>query len=242
MVIGEHGRPDSLSAVLFDLDDTLLDSFDARVRALQSVFMRASILSPTSEQFLRSLQGTQLKEALTQFGETQKIEANLFEDYRKAYWTKELGMITLYPGVKPMLEELHRHGVRLGVVTQKPRMLEVNGCFVGASKELEELGIANLFSVIVGFEDVSHKKPDPEGINLALSRLATQPRETLVVGDSAADIEAARAAGCWSCYATWGLPVAEQRLDSIQAHLVTETPKTLLELKLWKTGNHQAIP
>ena len=232
MVIGGHGRPDSLSTVLFDLDDTLLDSFDVRVRALQFVFMRASILHPTAEQFLRGLHGTQLKEALTSFGAMQTIEANLFEDYRRAYWTKKPGMIALYPGVKPMLEELYSHGVKLGIVTQKGRLFEIDGHCAGALKELEELGIANLFSVIVGFEDVTCHKPDPEGINLALSRLATQPRETLVVGDSAADIEAARAAGCWSCYATWGLPVAEQRLDSIQAHLVAEMPKALLELKL----------
>jgi len=232
MIIRGHSRPAYLSTVLFDLDDTLLDSFDARVNALQKVFTRADIFHPKAEQFLRSLHGTQLKEALTQFGATQEIETNLFEDYRQAYWTKKPGMIALYLGVEPMLEELCSHGVKLGIVTQKVRLFEIDGNCAGALKELEELSIANLFSVIVGFEDVSYHKPDPDGINLALSHLATQPRETLVVGDSAADIEAACAAGCWSCYATWGLPVAEQRLDSIQAHLVAETPKALLELKL----------
>ena len=224
--------PDSPSTILFDLDDTLLDSFDARVRTLQFVFMRAGIRHPKAEQFLRSLHGTLLKEALTQFGAMRAIEANLFEDYRRTYWTKKPGIIKLYPGVKPMLEELHSRGVKLGIVTQKVRLFEIEGHSAGALKELEELGIANLFSVIVGFEDVSRYKPDPESINLALSRLATQPRETLMVGDSAADIEAARNAGCWSCYATWGLPVAEQQLDSIQADFTAEIPKTLLELKL----------
>ena len=49
--------PDSLSTVLFDLDDTLLDSFDARFKTLQSVLSRANITHPTAEQFLRSLNG-----------------------------------------------------------------------------------------------------------------------------------------------------------------------------------------
>lgn len=222
--------PDPLSTVLFDLDDTLMDSFDARVKPLQQVFSRAGISHPGAEQFLRDLQGTQLKEALTQLGATQRIETNLFEDYRQAYWTKETGMLSLYPGVKPMLQELHRRGVKLGVVTQKVRVLEVEGRYVGAAQELEKLGISNLFSVTIGFEDVSNHKPHPEGINLALSRLAAHPGETLVVGDSAADIEAARAAGCWSCYATWGIPVIEHEQDSIQADLVADTPKALLEL------------
>jgi len=232
MIIRGHSRPVYLSTVLFDLDDTLLDSFDARVKALQQVFTRADILHPTAEQFLQSLHGTQLKEALTQFGATQEIETNLFEDYRQAYWTKGPGKIALYPGVKPMLEELHWRGVKLGVVTQKGRAFEVQGKLVGALKEMEELEVANIFSVIVGFEDVDYHKPHPDGINLALSRLAVQPGETLIVGDSAADIEAARAAGCWSCHATWGIPTAEHSLDNIQADLIAETPKALLEPKL----------
>ena len=65
--------------------------------------------------------------------------------------------------------------------------------------------MASLFSVVVGFEDVARHKPDPEGVELALGRLGVLPKEALLVGDSAADIEAARAAGCPSCYATWGI-------------------------------------
>jgi len=225
-----RGISDSLCAALFDLDDTLLDSFDARVKALQHAFTRSGILHPRADEFLRSLHGTQLKGALIQLEATQKTVANLFEDYRRTYWTKEPGMIRLYPGIKLMLEELHSRGVKLGIVTQKVREFEVEGRCVGALQELEELGVANLFSVIVGFEDVSCHKPHPDGINLALSRLAARPHETLVVGDSAADIEAALSADCWSCYATWGLPEVEHRLASIQADLIAETPKVLLEL------------
>ncbi len=219
-----------LSTVLFDLDDTLLDSFDARVNALQKAFIRAGILRLKAEQFLRDLHGTQLKEALTQLETAQKTGPNLFEDYRRIYWTKEPGTLRLYPGIRPMLAELHRKGVKLGIVTQKGRSFEVEGRYVGVVQELEELGVVNFFSVIVGFEDVNDHKPHPYGINLALGHLSAHPREALVVGDSAADIEAARAADCWSCYATWGIPATEHRLNSIQADLVAETPKALLEL------------
>ncbi len=228
-----HNAPASLSAILFDLDDTLLDSLDARIEALEYVFVQANVHHLTAKQFLRDLHGTQLIEALSQLGAAQKIETNLFENYRQVYWTKKPGRIALYPGVKPMLAELCSCGVKLGIVTQKVRLFEIDGHSAGALKELEELGISNLFSVIVGFEDVSHYKPDPDSINLALSRLGVRPSKTLVVGDSTADIGAARAAGCWSCYATWGIPAAEQRLESIQADLVVEKPEALLELKLW---------
>lgn len=222
----------SLSAVLFDLDDTLLDSFGARINTLQSVFTRVNITHPTAEQFLLSLKGTLLKDALVKLEVSLKMESNLFEDYRHTYWTNKAGIIRLYPGVQPVLEILHSRGVKLGVVTQKVRLFNIDGRAAGALKELEELGIARLFSVVVGFEDVSRYKPDPEPINLALNRLAVQPREALMVGDSIADIESARAAGCWSCYATWGISAKEQALNSIQADLTAKTPEALLEFKL----------
>ncbi len=231
-----RGIFDPLSTVLFDLDDTLLDSFDARVKALQQVFARAAISDPKAEQFLRGLQGTPLSEALAKLEARRKTEASLFEDYRRAYWTKGPGMIRLYPGVKRMLEELCSHGVRLGIVTQKARQLQVEWGSVGAAQELEELGVASLFSVIVGFEDVSHYKPHPEGINLALSRMEALPHQTLVVGDSAADMEAARSAGCWSCYATWGIPTEERGLEAVQADLVAETPDVFLGLFVGLSG------
>ncbi len=158
------------------------------------------------------------------------MESNLFEDYRRSYWIKKPGLISLYPKIKFILKELHSRGMRLGIVTQKVRELEIKGNHTGAVSELRELGILELFSVIVGFEDVSHHKPDPYSVNLALSRLEAHPTETLVVGDSAADIEAARASGCWSCYATWGIPAVEHRSDSIQADLVAKTPDILFRL------------
>ncbi len=139
-------------------------------------------------------------------------------------------MIRLYPGVASMLQALQRLGTKLGIVTQKGRLFEIEGRLAGAAKELEELGIAALFSVIVGFEDVTNYKPHPEGVALAMARLGTGPRETLMVGDSPADIGAARAAGCWSCHATWGLSAAGQAVGDVGADIVAETPEALLTL------------
>ena len=87
-------------AVLFDLDDTLVDSFDARRRALDSVFRDAGIESPTAEQFLRRLNGAQLfgtLDLLTGGGRTK--EKGLSDSYRDAYWTEATGLIGLYPGI-----------------------------------------------------------------------------------------------------------------------------------------------
>ncbi len=219
-----------LKAILFDLDDTLIDSFQARVEALQQAFTGTGVLPSTAVEFLRNLKGGQLMTALAQLETEAGSEYGLIDRYRNAYWNKEIGVLTLYPGVEPLLRELHSRGVKLGVVTQKGREFQVGERRAGAAEEMAELGISDMFSVIVGFEDVSNYKPHPEGVNLALRWLGVTPYETLVVGDSAADIGAARAAGCWSCQATWGIPEYQRGDGDFGADMVAETPDTLMGL------------
>ena len=215
-------------AVLFDLDDTLIDSFDARLHALESVFRDARIERPTAEQFLRGLDGRQLFGTLDRLPTGREIGRSLSDAYRDAYWTKGPGRISLYPGVRPLLETLHSQGTKLGVVTQKGREFKNGAHLVGAAHELAELGVGDLFSVVVGFEDVSRWKPDPEGVVLALNRLGAVVSKTLVVGDSAADIDAANAAGCLSCYAIWGVPANESTAS--KADYVVSSPTDVLSL------------
>ena len=170
------------------------------------MFRLAGIQTPTAHEFLTGLSGRQLFGALETLAPGRHIGGtSLSEAYRDFYWSKEPGLISLFPGIRPLLRDLHSSGCRLGVFTQKSREFEIKGRCCGASNELEELGVASLFSVVVGFEDVARHKPDPEGVELALDRLGVLPKEALLVGDSAADIEAARAAGCPSCHATWGI-------------------------------------
>ena len=193
-------------AVIFDLDDTLIDSFDSRRYALENVFRLAGIQTPTPTRFLTGLSGRQLFGALETLAPGRHIGGkSLSEAYRDFYWSKEPGHISLFPGIRPLLRDLHSSGCRLGVFTQKEREFKIEGRRYGASNELDELGVASLFSVVVGFEDVARHKPDPEGVELALDRLGVLPKDALLVGDSAADIDAARAAGCPSCHATWGI-------------------------------------
>ena len=170
------------------------------------MFRIADIQTPTAHEFLAGLSGRQPIGALERLAPGRRIRgASLSEAYREFYWSKEPGLISLFPGIKPLLHDLNSSGCRLGVLTQKDREFQVEGRLSGASSELEELGVASLFSVVVGFEDVAHHKPNPEGVELALEHLGVLPRDALMVGDSSADIVAAKAAGCPSCHVTWGL-------------------------------------
>ena len=143
-------------------------------------------------------------------------------------------MITLYPGVKQVLETLRARGTKLGVVTSKMRLARAGGRPVGASQDLRETGVAELFDTVVGYEDTANHKPDPEPVRLALANLSVAPQESIFVGDSPADIEAGRAAGCRTCLATWA-PTRET-CAAVGADLVAETPDRLLSLLLGKAA------
>lgn len=219
----------NLTAVLFDWDDTLVDSLSARVNALDNVFKQHGLENLQAAKFLHDLEGTSFEAALLKLQDERGIKDNLFNSYCLRYWTKPSGGIWLYPGVIELLETLKSRGFKLGIVTQKGRDFEFQGCRVGMVQELEELGITDLFSITVGFEDVPEPKPDPCGVNLALSSLGVKPQEALFVGDSLADITAARAAGCRCCRATWGIPDNQTRQD-IRADFTAVSPGDIVDL------------
>lgn len=220
-----------ISTVLFDLDDTLLDSFEARLEAIAQCFEHAGIRHITAAEFLRSLRlsGGQLEVAFNQLEGQEGRALKLLEIYRDAYWAKQSDSINLYPGIRDLLERLRGMGKTLGVVTQKTWRVDVSGTWIGASRELEDLGILDLFSVGVGFEHVDHYKPDPESVLLAIKELDANPLLTVLVGDSAADIIAGRSAGCWTCQATWGVSLEQRDLIGVQADQIAASPDDLLK-------------
>jgi phosphoglycolate phosphatase len=94
---------------------------------------------------------------------------------------------SVFEEVPEVIRRLKDEGVTLGIVSTKFR------------RRIEEtLGRVDLlepFDVIVGGEDVSRHKPDPEGLLAAIERLGGSPSGSLYVGDSVTDAETARRAG-----------------------------------------------
>ena len=128
--------PVSLSVVLFDLDDTLLDSFAARVRAVRDAFQQTGLHRINAEEYLRNLGGKQLSEAFVALQEEEGRDLKLLDRYLRAYWHKGRGSVRLYPAVEETLRALHGKGVTLGVVTQKRGEFDLDGrsgrCLAGA--------------------------------------------------------------------------------------------------------------
>lgn len=222
--------PRRIAAVLWDFDDTLVDSLPARANALGRVFREANIENLDPTRTLLNLEHKTLEASLACLAESRGRTADLFDRYKRIYWTKEPGTLRLHHGVEAVLNRLEQSGVHLALVTQKARSFEVDGVRAGVSVELEELGITARFPVVIGFEDVSETKPHPEGILKALEQLNIPPEMALMVGDTVADIQAGRAAGCWSCLATWGVPDGPDRARRVSPDLVADAPRDIPRL------------
>jgi HAD superfamily hydrolase (TIGR01549 family) len=168
-------------AVLFDWDGTLLNSYEADLRAYLSMFHALGI--PWAENDL-----------------AQHYSPNWLHVYRAAKlprskWIEADRLWTLaYKSENPPLLAGARRVVRLlaekfdlGIVTSgsRPRV----------RRQLRQLDLASYFSACVCSEDAAKRKPHPAPLQLALKRLRRDPEHCVYVGDTAEDIEMARRAG-----------------------------------------------
>ncbi len=112
----------------------------------------------------------------------------------------------LYPGVQDLLELLCIRGLPCAIVSNKPH--EITDAI------LDRMELQQYFASVIGPEQTSHIKPDPEGLLLAMEHINENrrmrgkgeilPENVLMVGDSHTDIEAGRNAGTKTCAITGG--------------------------------------
>ncbi len=216
--------------VLFDFDDTLVESLPGREAALRRAFAEAGVVSPTAEDFVRDVNGLTFTVPFAEIEQAHGRELNLLDRYRAAYWLYEAENALPYPGVVAMLEALRGAGHAVGVVTSKGRDFQVAGRRAGALYQMERGGLGGLFHVVVGGEDVTEHKPHPEAVLAALARLGVAPAEALMVGDTTSDFGAGRAAGCWVCHAAWGGGPTGPSLAAADPHYVASQPADVLHL------------
>jgi phosphoglycolate phosphatase len=138
--------------------------------------------------------------------------------YLECYAERLLDTTHLYPGIAEALDALA--GTALAVLTNKP------GDF--SRSILEGLGVAPRFARIWGAGDVKARKPDPEGLLRLMGELGASAEETWMVGDSATDVEAARAAGVKAAGVTWGFHPAALRAS--RPDLLIDDPRALASL------------
>lgn len=137
-------------------------------------------------------------------------------------WSQHYGESTPQPvaGAIDTITALHKKGYRLGVVSSG------NDCRV--NREISDLGLTDLFDVVVCSEQMQNKKPHPEGLLTAMNSLSVGCAESCYVGDSPEDIEMGKRAGTLTIGVRSAYPTS-WKLQQVDPDLYVESFDDLTE-------------
>lgn len=179
----------SLRGVLFDLDGTLVDSYDAIAASLnhaRAAFGEAPFSLATVKRMVGHGLESLIEEAL---GPARVAEGVRL--FREHYDRICLDATRPLPGVLPTVAELRRRGYRMGVASNKPARF--------GRPIVDRLGLGQHLDAVLGPDLVSRPKPDREMVDRLLELLGLEAAQVVYVGDMGVDVETCRNAGipCW---------------------------------------------
>jgi phosphoglycolate phosphatase len=186
LITADSAPPGRPRAVLFDWDNTLVDSWPIIHQALHEMFTAMGHTPWTLEESKARVR-LSLRDSFPALFGTRWEEARRL--YMAAFQAIHLERLAALAGVVELLDHLSETGCYLAVVSNKTGPV--------LRREAAHLGWTRYFARLVGAADAAADKPDPAPIRLALegSGIAAGP-EVWYVGDTAVDIECALNAGC----------------------------------------------
>lgn len=196
-----------MKAVLFDLDGTLIDSFEGIAKSAQYALRRFGINEENLEN-LRPFVGPPLVESFQKWyglSEEQAIEAT--DIYRERY--RPIGILecSLYPGVEECIRTLKAEGYQIGMASSKPEEF--------CRRILEHFGLLDLFDDVVGATFDRRIDTKEEVLNEVFRRWSDIPKDQMcLIGDTMFDLVGAKKIGIDCIAVSYGFGDAEEMLQN----------------------------
>jgi len=170
-----------INTLLFDWDGTIVDSAHLGLQAFQKAF------TELGEPFMLDVYESTYS---PNWYATYEALGLPREKWQRAdeLWLVHYGdqLAELIEGVGDVLLGFHRDGYKLGVVS--------SGSHNRVRREIESAQLTGIFSVVICNDQVTNRKPHPEGLEKALEQISSRSNETVYVGDSPEDIQMGKAA------------------------------------------------
>jgi len=170
-----------INTLLFDWDGTIVDSAHLGLQAFQKAF------TELGEPFMLDVYESTYS---PNWYATYEALGLPREKWQRAdeLWLVHYGdqLAELIEGVGDVLLGFHRDGYKLGVVS--------SGSHNRVRREIESSRLTDIFSVVICNDQVTNRKPHPEGLEKALEQISSRSNETVYVGDSPEDIQMGKAA------------------------------------------------
>jgi len=199
----------NLQAVMIDLDGTMVDTIgdfevalncalaDLQVPTANRLLIERSI-GKGSEHLIRTVLKHQfaLPEMSGNSREVEQLFMPVWERYEHHYLSINGEFSNVFPGVIEGLEQIKALGLPMACLTNKPVSFTL--------PLIQDKGLAPYFTKVFGGDSFERKKPDPLPLLKTCEALQSLPAQTLMVGDSSNDAQAADAAGCPVVLMTYG--------------------------------------
>lgn len=202
--------------VLFDFDGTLINTHDLIIEGFNHISRLYNGRAFDESDHIKML-GKPLEQQIRLICPFEVPEAT--EAFKAWYAKNHDAHACGYEAVEDVLKVLRSEGYQLGIVTNNSQQ--------GMQSGLDLLGLEKYFDVIITRDDVSECKPSPEGIQKALHMLKTAPQDCIYVGDSMADIYAARSAGVLPVLVGW-TALTHDQIRSLSPVDLIESPFEIL--------------
>jgi len=182
--------------ILFDLDGTLVDTAPDLMNAHNHVMKKYGYPTKSTEEIRnlvgqgagaligRSIWGQAKKEFHSV--EDKKIKDQMSKDFINFYGKNIINESTLIKGVKEFLRWCKEQNISMAVCTNKQEHLAID--------LLKKIGIYDYFEYVAGFNTFDYCKPDPRHLTSIIEILSGNIKESLMIGDSETDANAAKAA------------------------------------------------
>jgi len=122
---------------------------------------------------------------------------------------------TIYEGIDGLITKLFDKKLKLAILTNNKSQY--------AEEVLDKFNLTKFFDVIIGFNEVSEVKPNPEGIQIILDKWKIKPSEAIFIGDMTTDVEAGKSANVMMVCVASGLAQKETLLEHKPDILVNDT-------------------
>ena len=196
-----------IKAVIFDLDNTLVDFFRMKkeaVKAAVAAMVDAGLDMNFTDAYhaimrVYNSEGIEYQEVFDRFLEERfgAIDHKILAAGVVGYRRTRNATLVLYPHVTATLTSLAKQGLKLAILTDAPpKQAWLRLCY---------LNLHNLFDVVVTLEESGELKPSPQPFLLALKKLEVESNEALMVGDwPDRDIVGAKGVGLHTVFASYG--------------------------------------
>lgn len=190
----------AIDTILFDFDGTVMNTNEVIINSWQHTFRTLESREEDVEKIIRTF-GEPLAVTMKKTFPQVPVEESI-EIYRSYHYDNFGELISLFPGMKELLQHLQDEGFKMALVTSRLKATTMEG--------LEKYGIKDYFDAVITAEDTDKHKPDPAPIEIALEKLKSAPENSVMVGDSMFDILCARNAGVKSVLVSWAMAVTEE--------------------------------